>query len=46
MRRTEYDLILKKTKYPISEQECMTKYYSPIDNKQRVLNKWLKEPER
>ena len=31
---------------PVTEQECMNKFYEPINNKQRVLNKWLKKPEK
>lgn len=31
---------------PVSEQESMIKFYEPIENKQKILNKWLKKPER
>ena len=31
---------------PVTEYECMIKFYEPIDDKQKVLKKWLKKPER
>jgi hypothetical protein len=46
MPRSESAIGLKQRKYPISEHECMIKFYSPIEHKQRVLKKWLKPPER
>ena len=36
----------RRKKQPITEQECMIKFYESIDNKQRIMNKWLKKPER
>ena len=36
----------KKNKRPISEEDCMLKFYEPVDKKQKVLNKWLRPPER
>jgi hypothetical protein len=36
----------RKKKRPITEHECMIKFYEPIANKQRIMNKWLKKPER
>jgi hypothetical protein len=39
-------LYLRKNKRPISEEDCMIKFYEPVDKKQKVLNKWLKPPER
>jgi len=37
---------LKKKDLLVSEQDCMRKFYEPINNKQRILNKWLKKPKR
>jgi hypothetical protein len=31
---------------PVTEHECMIKFYEPIDDKQKVLKKWLRKPER
>jgi hypothetical protein len=39
-------LLRKKKAVPLSEEESMKRFYEPIDHKQRVLNKWLKAPER
>jgi len=36
----------KKKERPVTEQDCMRKFYEPIENKQKILNKWLKKPER
>ena len=43
----EKNLILrKKKKVPLCEEDSMRRFYEPINNKQRVLNKWLKPPEK
>ncbi len=30
----------------VTEQECMSKFYKPINSKKRIMNKWLKPPKR
>ena len=44
MSRLEYER--KKKKQPITEHECMVKFYEPVDSKEQIMNKWLKKPER
>jgi hypothetical protein len=36
----------KKKIIPISEQDCMMRFYEPISKKQNILEKWRKKPER
>jgi hypothetical protein len=36
----------KSKERPITEQDCMIKFYEPFENKQKILKKWLMKPER
>jgi len=46
MSRSEYQVLRKKNRVPVCEEDSMMRFYEPIDHKQRVLKKWLKAPER
>lgn len=35
-----------KKKRPECEEESMMKFYEPLNSKEKILNKYLKQPER